>query len=31
MVQNFGKKPQTGDSSVGPEDPGTANICLGCE
>ena len=30
MMDNFGKKPAQG-SGTGPEDPGTANICIGCE
>jgi hypothetical protein len=28
MMRNFGKKPAHVD---GPEDPGTQNICIGCE
>jgi hypothetical protein len=31
MMENFGKKPHNHTHADGPEDPGTANICIGCE
>jgi ribonucleoside-diphosphate reductase alpha chain len=31
MMENFGKKPSNHNHIDGPEDPGAANICIGCE